>query len=189
MKLPELYTERLVLRKFSENDTDAVFKIFSDAETNKFLPWFPLKSTEDAEQFFKNRLENQYSYAICLKEDNIPIGYVNVDSNDSHDLGYGLLSEYWYNGIVTEACKAVIRQLISEGVLYITSTHDINNPRSGAVMRKLGMKYQYSYEEQWQPKNFPVTFRMYQLNLDGNDSRVYRYYWEKATVHFVESGL
>ena len=36
------------------------------------------------------------------------------------------------------------------------------------------MKYQYSYEEQWQPKNFLVTFRMYQLNLDGNTDRVYK---------------
>lgn len=30
------------------------------------------------------------------------------------------------------------------------------------------MSYQYSYEELWQPKNFPVTFRMYQLNLSAD---------------------
>ena len=41
-------------------------------------------------------------------------------------------------------------------------------------MKRLGMKYQYSYEEQWRPKDFFVTFRLYQLNLDGNDSRVYK---------------
>lgn len=35
-------------------------------------------------------------------------------------------------------------------------------------MKQLGMKYQYSYEEQWQPKNLLVTFRMYQLNFAGN---------------------
>ena len=34
-------------------------------------------------------------------------------------------------------------------------------------MQNLGMKYQYTYEELWQPKNMPVVFRMYQLNLDG----------------------
>lgn len=28
--------------------------------------------------------------AICLKEDDIPIGYVKVDLDESHDLGYGL---------------------------------------------------------------------------------------------------
>ena len=54
------------------------------------------------------------------------------------------------------------------------------------VMRKLGMTYRYSYEELWQPKNFPVIFRMYQLNLNGDNEFVYRKYWDEATNHFVE---
>ena len=78
----------------------------------------------------------------------------------------------------------MVEQLRRDSIPYITATHDVNNPRSGAVMQKLGMKYQYSYREQWQPKNFPVVFRMYQLNLDGKD-RVYRAYWEQYP-HFVE---
>ena len=69
---------------------------------------------------------------------------------------------------------------------FITATHDIKNPRSGEVMKKLGMIYQYSYEEQWQPKNIPVTFRMYQLNFDGENDRVYKKYWEQYPVHFIE---
>lgn len=56
-------------------------------------------------------------------------------------------------------------------------------------MKRLGMKYQYSYKEQWQPKNFPVIFRMYQLNLDGKDTRVYKKYWDSYAVHFVEAHL
>ncbi|EEY35415.1 hypothetical protein HMPREF0554_1952, partial [Pseudoleptotrichia goodfellowii F0264] len=62
-------------------------------------------------------------------------------------------------------CKAVIEQLKKDGIPYITATHDINNPRSGEVMKKLGMSYQYSYEEQWQPKDIKVTFRLYRLNF------------------------
>ncbi len=44
-----------------------------------------------------------------------------------------------------------IRDIIlrQDGIPYITATHDKNNPRSGDVMRRLGMKYCYSYEEQW----------------------------------------
>ena len=55
------------------------------------------------------------------------------------------------------------------------------------VMRKLGMTYRYSYEELWQPKNFLVTFRMYQLNLDGDSGRVYKKYWNESAVHYIES--
>ena len=54
-------------------------------------------------------------------------------------------------------------------------------------MIQLGMRYQYSYEEQWQTKDILVTFRMYQLNLDGKDDRVYKKYWDNSTVHFIEN--
>ena len=56
-------------------------------------------------------------------------------------------------------------------------------------MQRLGMRYQYSYEEQWQPKNRLVLFRMYQLDLDGTEGRVFRRYWERSAVHFGESSL
>ena len=72
------------------------------------------------------------------------------------------------------------------GLKYITATHDLNNPASGRVMQKLGMTYRYSYVEQWQPKDISVTFRMYQLNLDGMDGRVYMGYWNKYKNHFKE---
>ncbi|HEC1757918.1 TPA: hypothetical protein R1711_001173 [Campylobacter lari] len=53
-------------------------------------------------------------------------------------------------------------------------------------MKKLSMTYKYSYEELWQPKNIKVIFRMYQLNLDGNNDRVYKEYWNKYSNHFIE---
>lgn len=70
---------------------------------------------------------------------------------------------------------------------FITATHDVNNPRSGAVMRKIGMKYCYSYVEQCQPKNIRVIFRMYQLNLDGMTDRVYTGYKENYPDYFIEN--
>ena len=53
-------------------------------------------------------------------------------------------------------------------------------------MQKLGMAYRYSYREQWQPKDIPAVFRMYQLNLDGDETRVYRGYQEKYPF-FIEN--
>lgn len=61
--------------------------------------------------------------------------------------------------------------------------------RSGGVMRNVGMKYPYSYEEQWQSKNILVTFRTYQLNLDSNESRVYKKYWDTSAVYVIEPNL
>ena len=47
----------------------------------------------------------------------------------------------------------------------------------------------YSYEEQWQPKDFLVTFRMYQFNFDGQDDWVYQKYWETSDTHFIEKNV
>ena len=192
---PVLETQRLILRKFTENDIKALFDIYKDEEVNLYLPWFPLKSLKEAETFFYEKYIKEYKkdigyrYAICLKTDNLPIGYVNVSMDNSHDLGYGLRKEFWHNGIVTEACKAVIGQLKKDGLLYVTATHDVKNTRSGGVMKQLGMSYKYSYKEQWQPKDILVTFRMYQLNFDGQDDRVYKKYWDNYEVHFIEKDV
>ena len=94
--------------------------------------------------------------------------------------------ELWGKGIVTEAALAAVEILKRAGLKYITATHDLNNPAGGRVMQKLGMTYRYSYVEQWQPKDISVTFRMYQLNLDGMDGRVYMGYWNKYKNHFKE---
>lgn len=192
MNTPILKTERLILRKFTEQDMEALFLILSDKEANKFLPWYTLKDLEETKKFYRERYISNYAqpqgyaYAICLKEDDFPVGYVNVDMEEAHDLGYGLRKEFWHKGIVTEATKAVVEQAKKDGLPYITATHDKNNPRSGNVMKKIGMKYCYSYEEQWQPKNFPVIFRMYQINFDDNTDFVYKKYWNKYDKHFVE---
>ena len=193
---PKLETERLILRKFTKNDIIPLFSILKDKEVNTHLPWFPLKTLEEAEKFFKDnytevyKQPSGYKYAICLKSNNIPIGYVNIGTDDdSHDLGYGLQREFWNKGIVTEACNAVLKQARKDGFTYVTATHDINNPSSGRVMAKLGMTYKYSYKEQWQPKNILVTFRMYQLNFDKEKQRVYKKYWDKHPTHFIEKNL
>ena len=192
MNTPTLETKRLILRKFTENDIEALFLILKDKKVNTFLPWYPMKNLEQAKKFYEERytftyLKPQgYAYAICLKSDNFPIGYIKVDMEEPHDFGYGLRKEFWHQGIVSEAAKAVVEQVKKDGLPYITATHDVNNPRSGNVMKKVGMKYCYSYEELWQPKGFFVTFRMYQLNFDGHDDFVYKKSWDMYENHFVE---
>lgn len=47
MNTPILKTERLILRKFTEDDLEALFLILKDEEVNKFLPWYPMKKLEE----------------------------------------------------------------------------------------------------------------------------------------------
>ena len=192
MNTPIIKTDRLILRKFLENDIEALFLILKDKEVNKILPWYSLKDIEETKKFYAERYAAKYeqpqayAYAICLKDDNFPIGYVKVDMEEHHDFGYGLRKEFWHRGIASEAGKAVVEQVKKDGLPYITATHDRNNPRSGNVMQACGMKYCYTYEELWQPKNFLVAFRMYQLNFTKGQGWIYQKYWEEHPNHFIE---
>lgn len=56
LNTPRLETERLILRKFTQNDLDALFSIFRDEEANRFLPWYPLHTMEEARSFFLERM-------------------------------------------------------------------------------------------------------------------------------------
>ena len=190
MAFSTLETDRLFLRSFREDDLNALYLLLRDQEVNTFLPWFPVRSVEETAAFFKNRFQGRdYCCAVCLKEDDLLIGYVTTDSGEGHDFGYALRREFWHRGIAAEAARALVERLRADGIAYITATHDRNNPRSGGVMRRIGMKYCYTYEEQWQPKNFPVLFRMYQLNLDGREDRVYQKYWNLSSHHFIEADI
>lgn len=183
-----LETPRLILRPFERRDLPAILSIYADEEVNRFLPWFPLRTMEDAEGFFRERFERQAgcAWAICPKGREVPVGDVHLEPDGARDLGYALSKAWWGQGIAAEAASAVLDRARRDGVPFVTATHDVNNPRSGAVMRKLGMRYCYSYREQWQPKDVSVVFRMYQLNLDGQDDRVYREYWNRFPEHYVE---
>ncbi len=195
MKVPVLETERLILRPFAQTDEEAVLAIYGDPVVMKFVPLIPLANLAEARAHLQEHLLPVYEtpgeclFAICLKEENSPIGYVHVSGDDSHDFGYALRKEFWGHGYATEAALAVLDFVREQGVLYVTATHDVNNPASGRVMQRLGMHYCYSYKELWQPKNFWVTFRMYQLNFDGDSERVYREYWDRFEEHFIEENV
>lgn len=59
------------------------------------------------------------------------------------EVGYCIGEEYWRQGIMTEALKAVIRFLFEEaGFNRVCARHDTDNPNSGRVMKAAGMQYE-----------------------------------------------
>lgn len=185
MDLPMLKTPRLLLRPFAPEDLPALFELLRDEEVNRFLPWFPVKTPDETRLFYRQRFA-RFAWALCLKEDNVPIGYISVGEEAPYDFGYALSRAHWGRGLMTEAARAAVGELERLGLPYLTATHDRNNPQSGRVMQKTGMIYRYSYEEQWQPKDFPVIFRMYQRNFTADGNFVYTGYQDEHPHHFVE---
>ena len=172
---PRLETERLILRKFKPEDVWDAFLIYRDKEINRFLPWHPVRSIREMQEFFEKQIfpeyekEGAYRYALEEKETHQVIGYLKLVQIDlqarSGALGYGLRREFWNRGLMIEAARALLSRLREDGFRVVTAAYDQNNPRSGRVLEKLGMRYIRSYEEQWQPKDFKVTFLLYQIDF------------------------
>jgi len=148
-----LETDRLMLRPFLSEDARAMFDNWaSDPEVTKFLSWPAYQSIDDAHAILKIWLEDYkkpdfYQWAIVLKELNQPIGsisVVNLDHRvDMAEIGYCIGKPWWGRGIMPEAMQAVMSYLFEEvGCQRIEAGHDPNNPASGAVLRKCGLKYE-----------------------------------------------
>ena len=90
---------------------------------------------------------------------------------------------------MTETCRAVLGNCVGGGTPYATTTHDVNNPASGAVAKKIGMTHYLLYRERPAAQDIRVIFRLWQVNLDGRDERIFRKYWDNASVRFVEQDV
>ncbi len=144
-------TPRLTLRQFVPEDADAMYRNWaSDPEVTKFLTWPAYTSPKDAqakilEWIQQYEKKDHYLWAIVYKDqDNEPIGSISVNEYDERvkkaEIGYCIGRKWWHQGIMAEALQAVIDLLMGEvGFNRIEAEHDVNNPNSGAVMRKCGM--------------------------------------------------
>ena len=148
-----LETERLILRKFTENDAEAVFRNWaSDSEVTKYLTWPTHTSVDNSLGFMKFCVDSyqspdSYQWGIVLKETGELFGNISVvkviEDLEAVELGYVIGRKYWGKGYMTEAVKAVIAFLFNEvGANRISARHDTNNIASGKVMQKAGMKYE-----------------------------------------------
>ena len=146
-------TDRLILRKLTIDDVDNAYKNWtSDTKVTEFLRWEYHKDVSVTKNIFNMWIESYknddfYQWAIVLKSINEPIGTISVvdlkeDLGIAH-IGYCIGSHWWHQGITTEAFKAIIPFLFNEvGFNRIESMHDPNNPNSGLVMKKCGLKYE-----------------------------------------------
>lgn len=148
-----LETERLVLRRFVNEDAEAMYKNWAaDEEVTKYLTWPPHSNQEVSQRVIEEWVEayaseSYYHWAIVLKEKGEPIGSIAVvhmnEDVSMVQIGYCIGKTWWHNGLTVEALKAVMDFLFDiVEVNRIESRHDPQNPNSGKVMKKCGMKYE-----------------------------------------------
>lgn len=149
-----LKTERLVLRRFALTDALAMHKNWaSDPEVTKFLTWPPHADRDVSKAVLEDWVKSYerkdyYQWAIVPKDNgDEPIGSITaVGMNDDVEMihiGYCIGRKWWHQGIMSEALNAVMDFFFNKvEANRIESRHDPNNPHSGMVMKKCGMKYE-----------------------------------------------
>lgn len=145
-------TERLILRRFRVEDAQAMYDRWaSDPEVTRFLTWPPHADADVTRRVIESWMAeydkpDYYQWAITVKEqDDLPVGSISVVSHNDAvrkaEIGYCIGRAWWRQGITSEALEAVIAFLFGEvGMGRVEACHDVNNPNSGAVMRKCGMQ-------------------------------------------------
>ena len=123
--LPEIKTERLVLRKLTQSDLYDVNEYASDENVSRYLRWTPhlnLHETKGYIEFMQKRYRKgmHAEWGVTLAENGKVIGtcgFSGVDlANESCELGYVLSGAYRGKGYMTEAFQAVLR--VAFGTLH-----------------------------------------------------------------------
>lgn len=148
-----LETPRLLLRPFRAGDGAAMYRNWcSDEEVTRYLTWQPHANPEQSEALARvweeeSRKPEFYQWAVVLKELGEPIGSLSVvrrqDETCAAELGYCIGRTWWGRGLMPEAVRAVCAYLIERvGMNRVSACHDADNPKSGRVMQKAGMRYE-----------------------------------------------
>lgn len=141
-------TERLILRKWTKDDAEALFQLASDIHVGPPCGWTPHKDLEESKYILENILMNDYTYAMVLKENNRIIGDISImpfgesvysQNEDQAEIGFWLGYDYWGNGYMPEACKRIIEYGFNDlNLKEILCCHNITNNNSAKAQKKAG---------------------------------------------------
>ena len=80
-----LETERLLLRKWTEEDANSLFEYAKDPEVGPAAGWPPHRSREESLDVIRNVLNGREYYAICEKGNPKAIGAIELILNRHTD--------------------------------------------------------------------------------------------------------
>lgn len=136
-------TNRLILRNFSEDDTEGCFISWGqDISTGKYIPFFPMKSIEEMASFVNAMADNKDAWVICLK-DGTPVGYAAVDipypQLKTGEIGYLIGESFQRKGYGIEAVSAVLKEyLVNRGMYLMEAKCNEDNKASQMLLEKIG---------------------------------------------------
>lgn len=145
-----IYTDRLVIREFTQVDIDKVFPLLSDPIVMKHC--FGHLDIIGAQKWLNSTIESYKKYGYdfwAAYEKNADtflgtIGLLNeeIDGKQEPCLAFMIGRKYWNKGYATEGAMACINYAFKSLKLEkLMATVEIENLQSISVLKKIGMKY------------------------------------------------
>ena len=151
-----LKTERLLLRRWNEDDAEDLYKYASDPDVGPIAGWPAHQSVDESREVIRNVFSGKEAYAICLKEDGKAIGAIELklnghtdmtDRDDECELGYWLGKPFWGRGIMPEAVNEILRHAFEDlSMQKVWVGYYEGNTKSRRVQEKCGFRYQWKSE-------------------------------------------
>ena len=149
MRGPVIESERTVLRPFSPSDADALLAVFQDSAVRRYLlddtivskTWMEKEIAASDARFAQS---GTGLWSVCFNEQTSIIGFVGFREffdPPQLQLMYGLLPDFWGQGLATEAAARVCDHAFETlGLDVINAAADIPNEASIRVLERLGMR-------------------------------------------------
>ncbi|MEA4824583.1 MAG: GNAT family N-acetyltransferase [Clostridiaceae bacterium] len=154
----KLVTDRLLLRRFTLDDADAMFQNWAnDPKVTEFLMWKPHGCVDVTKHVLADWIPlyakpDYYQWGIEIKQTHELIGsiaavHIQENVNMVH-IGYCIGRDWWHKGYTSESFAELIRFFFDEvGANRIEARHDTRNPNSGKVMQKCGLQYEGTHRQ------------------------------------------
>ena len=151
-KIPQLETDRLILRKMLVSDASDMYEYARRPDVTKYLTWNPHPS----QTYTRNYLEyvatkyatgGFYDWAVIEKKSGRMIGtcgFTRFDfQSNGAEIGYVINPDYRGNGYAPEAARAVMSFAFNVlKVVRLEANYMEGNLASRRVMDKIGMSYE-----------------------------------------------
>ncbi len=168
-----LKTDRLILRPWKGSDLDDLYEYASVDGVGQMAGWNPHRDLEESRMILTSFIEHKKTFALehmgkvigslgieKYSEENYP----ELAHLQGRELGYVLSKDFWGQGLMPEAVKAVIRWLFDvEALDFIIVGHFDWNSQSKRVVEKCGFRYikDTKYETRYHTVETSVEYILY----------------------------
>ena len=132
-------TERLVLRRYIEEDLQDLHEYLSNPKVVEFEPYRPM-TIEEVKSELEWRISTDEMIAVQLKASNKMIGNIYLGKRDFNavEIGYVFNESYWQKGYAKESCERLIEIAFNSGIHRIYAKCDPKNKNSWELLDKMG---------------------------------------------------